>query len=127
MAQDSDETSYFRYCRRIDGTLEPVDVARRNGRLVPQFSPTVTEPYLLPEDEETPDYLELVEEVCQSLNDKERRRWLLAIREALSISEIAQMEAVSRQAIIDGFHRMGRRNPYVRIWLDHKNKINQHS
>jgi DNA-directed RNA polymerase specialized sigma24 family protein len=99
---------------------------RRNGRAIPRFPPDIGEIYLLPEDGESPDFAELVEEVCQSLNDLERRRWLLAIRDGRSISEIAEMEGVSRQAIIDCFHRMARKNAYVRIWLQNKNNKNQH-
>src|ERR1039457_5091910 len=125
---DSDDfdTSYYRYCRDHRGNLVPVDVARRNGRLVPRFSPDITEPYLLPDNEHGPDYEELVEELCQNLHDKERRRWLLAIRDDRNITEIAQSEAVSRQAIIDCFRRMANKNPYVRIWLDYKKRRNQH-
>jgi predicted DNA-binding protein YlxM (UPF0122 family) len=124
--KDEFGTTYFRYCRDHQGNLVPVDLARQNGRLVPMFPPTITEPYLLADDEETPDYIELLEEVCQCLNEKERRRWLLAIRDARNITEIAQAEAVSRPAIIDCFHRMAKKNPYVRIWLDYKKRRNQH-
>jgi len=123
---DDFDVHYFQYCRNLEGNLVPVGVARQNGRSVPRFPSTVTEPYLLPDDEETPDYLELVEEVCQSLNEKERRRWLLAIRDGRSNSEIAEMESVSRPAIIDCFRRAALKNPYVQIWLNHKKNNNQH-
>jgi hypothetical protein len=126
MAQFDLEVSYFHYCRDHQGNPVPVDMAKQNGRLVPRFPQAITEPYLLPEDEETPDYVELVEEVCQNLTGKERRRWLLAIRDKQSITDIAATDCVTRQAIIDSFRRMARRNPYVRIWLDHKNRTNQH-
>jgi hypothetical protein len=86
----------------------------------------VGEPYLLPDDPETPDYEELVEEICQGLNQKGRQRWLLAIRDKRTITEIAGMEQVSRQAIIDCFRRMAGKNAYVAIWLAHKTRVNQH-
>lgn len=117
---------YYRYCRDANGNLVPLDVARRNGRAVPRFPPDIGELYLLPEDKETPDYIELVEEICQCLNDVERRRWLLAVRDQISISAIATMEDVSRQAILDCFRRMALKNAYVRIWLRNKNTRNQH-
>jgi hypothetical protein len=120
------EVTYFRYCRDAHGNLVPVDVVRHNGRVVPRFPQDIGELYFAQEDSESPDYAELVEEVCQSLNDLERRRWLLAVRDDRKISEIAVMEAVSRQAIIDCFHRMARKNPYVAIWLKNKNNRNQH-
>jgi hypothetical protein len=121
------EVTYFRYCRDANGNLVPVDVVRRNGRVVPRFPPEVRENYMLPEDTDSADYIELLEEVCQCLNDLEKRRWLLAIRDWQTNSEIAAMEGVTRQAIIDSFHRMALKNPYVRIWLANKNKRNQHS
>lgn len=122
------DTSYFRYCRDHQGRMVSVDVARRNGRLVPRFSPEITEPCLnsLPDDEGGPDYRELVEELCQNLNDKERRRWLLAIRDGRNITEIAQAEGVSRPAVIESFHRASKKNTYIQIWLDHKRKRNQY-
>ena len=120
------DTIFYRYCRDANGKLVPVDVVRRNGRVVPRFPKEIDEIYLLPEDSESPDYAELLEEVCQSLNELEKHRWLLAIRDQRSISEIASTGGVSRQAIIDGFHRMARKNPYVRIWLGNKNAKNQH-
>jgi len=124
--KDDFDVSFFRYCRDHQGKLVPVDVARHNGRRVPRFPRTITEPYFLPDDEETPDYLELVEELCQNLSEKERRRFLLAIRDDRSISEIAEIEGVSRPAIIDCVHRAAKKCPYVQIWLDHKKRTNQH-
>ena len=125
--RDDLEVTYFRYCRDVNGKLVPVGVVRRNRRAVPRFPQDMAEMYFVPEDPDSPDYAELVEEVCQGLNDLERRRWLLAIRDDRLISEIAVMEAVSRQAIIDCFHRMARKNPYVRIYLKNKHNRNQHA
>jgi hypothetical protein len=52
---------------------------------------------LLPAADDTPDYIELVEELCQRLTGKERRRWLLAIRDNRSNVEIAKMEGLKRE------------------------------
>jgi hypothetical protein len=123
---DDKSVNYYHYCRDHHGNMVPTGTARRNGRAVPVFPRDVTEPYWLPADESTPDYYELVEELCQNLNSKESRRWLLAIRDDRNNSEIAEAEGVTRQAIIDGFHRMAVKNPYVAIWLDHKHRRNQH-
>ncbi len=75
------ETTFYRYCRDAKGNLVPVDVVRRNGRVIPRFPQDIDEIYLLPDDAESADYAELLEEVCQSLNELEQRRWLLAIRD----------------------------------------------
>jgi len=120
------EVTYYQYCRDLHGNLVAVDIARQNGRLVPRFPRDTAEPYYLPGDPETPDYLELVEEVCQNLTGTERRRFLLAIRDNQSISNIAATDGVSRQAVIDCFRRAAKRCPYVEIWLRHKKKKNQH-
>lgn len=120
------EATYFRYCRDALGNLVALDVARQNGRLVPRFPREITEPYYFPADAEAPDYLELVEEICQNLNGTERRRFLLATRDDQSISAIAAMEGVSRQAVIDCLHRAAKKSQYVEIWLRRKKKRNQH-
>jgi hypothetical protein len=125
-AKEEFETLMFRHCRDHRGNVIPIDIGRRNGITVPQIPRSLSEPYLLPEDPETPDYEELVEELCQNLNAIERRRWLLAIRDKQSNTEIAATEGVTRQAIIDCFRRMAKRNPYVEIWLAYKNRRNQH-
>ncbi len=127
------EVSYFRYCRKIDGTLEPVDVAKRNGRLVPRFHPSITEPELQIDPEESPEYRELVEEVTQNLNSVERRTWLRLL-DGVSILDIAAEDGVSRAAIYErirgnsrGHAGMIAKNSYVAIWWRLKNKTNQHT
>ncbi len=119
------ETSYFRYCRRFDGTLEPVDVAKRNGRLVPRFPPSVVEADPQIGSEDSAEYRELLEEVCQNLNDIERRTWL-RILDKIPILEIAEEDKVTRAAIYDRLRRMVAKNDYVAIWWRLKNKVNQH-
>ena len=119
------ETTYFRYCRRIDGSLEPVDNIRQNGRRVPRFAPSITD---LPVDThlESADYLELVEEVTENLNELERHTWL-RILDKQSILDIAAEDGVSRAAIYDRIRRMVAKNQYCAIWWRLKNKVNQHA
>src|SRR4051812_38325985 len=91
-----DETHYFRYCRRLDGGLEPVDIVRRNGRSIPRFHPSICD---APEseEEESDEYRELVEEITAGLTDAQRRA-LLRLADNISLSEIAEEEEISRQA-----------------------------
>jgi Putative helix-turn-helix protein, YlxM / p13 like len=119
------ETSYYRYVRRLDGGLEPVDFARRNGRLVPRFHPSVTEPEIQRQGEESDEYKELVTEVSQDLNEIERSTWLKILDER-SIVEIAEEDGVTRAAVYDRIRRMVKKNDYVAIWWRLKNKVNQH-
>jgi hypothetical protein len=65
---DDADVTYYHYCRDHNGNLVPVDLAKRGRRIVPVFPREISEPYWLPEEESTPDYYELVEEVCQNLN-----------------------------------------------------------
>ena len=120
------ETSFYRYCRDQSGRLVSIDVARENGRLIPRFPRQITEPSFLSAEEESEEFAELVEEVSQGLNELERRRWLLATVNEQSISAIAKTEKISRQAVLNSFHRMARKNDYVAIWLKNKKRRNQH-
>jgi hypothetical protein len=121
------ETIYFRYCRTFDGRLEPVDLARRNGRLVPRFHPSVLIPTERPDDpEQSGEYLDLLDEVCQNLTGLERQTWLKLLDQQ-PILEIARDAGVSRAAIYDRIRRMVNKNPYCAIWWRIKNKINQHA
>jgi hypothetical protein len=119
------ESSYFHQYRRIDGAVEPVNLVRRNRRTEIQFPPAVTEFPLFSEAEENPEYRELVDEVCENLNDIERRTWLRII-DGRSISDVAEEDEVSRQAIYCRLQSMVRKNRYVAIWWRLKNKTNQH-
>ena len=47
---ENQETTYFRYCRTLEGRLVPVDTIKRNGRLVPRFSPEDLEPVSVADD-----------------------------------------------------------------------------
>ena len=118
------EVLYFRYYRTFEGSLAPVDVARRNGRAVPRFHPSVTD-HSTSSDEESAEYQELVNEVCQHLNEVEQRTWLRII-DGRSILDIASEEGVSRPAIYDRIKRMVAKNEYCAIWWRLKNKVNQH-
>lgn len=129
MDQSDYETTYFRYVRKLDGSLEPVDLARRNGRLVPRFHPSVTEPEGRSADAETSDFQELVEEVSQNLTETERRTWL-RILDGRSILDIAEEDGVSRAAVYCRIHHMIAHNPYCAISAVHgalRQKTNQHT
>src|SRR5690349_13328261 len=84
-----DETRYFRYIRTLAGRLEPVDFARRNGRLVPSFSPEHTEAD--PGQAGHSDLKPLLRELMYALNRTERRTWLLLLL-GYSIVDIARKE-----------------------------------
>jgi DNA-binding CsgD family transcriptional regulator len=122
---DSPETNQFPQYHRIDGAVETVSLIRRNRRPELQFPPAVIEFPLYLEAEETPEYRELVDEVCQNLSETERRTWLRII-DGRSILDIAREEGVSRQAIYDRIKRMVEKNEYCAIWWRLKNKTNQH-
>ena len=125
MENIQNEVLQFQQCRRIDGAVEPVSLIRRNGRPEMQFAPAIVEFPLYTDAEETPEYRELLDEVCQNLNEIERQTWLRII-DGRSILEIAAEDAVSRAAIYDRIKRMALKNEYCAIWWRLKNKINQH-
>src|ERR1700733_6319615 len=115
------EPFQFQQYRRIDGPVEPVNLIRRNHRPELQFPPAITEFPLYLEAEDNPDYRELVDEVCQNLNEIERRTWLKII-DGRSILDIAAEDGVSRSAIYDRIRRMVEKNSYCAIWWRLKNK-----
>jgi hypothetical protein len=119
---ETNETIYFRYCRTIDGRLLPVDTARRNGRLVPLFSPTDLEPPTAGGEADSREIDELIAEISQDLTAIERRTWLQLV-DGATILDIANAEGVSRAAIYErirgnskGQGGMIAKNPYVAIW-----------
>jgi hypothetical protein len=120
-----DESFVFQQYRRIDGAVQPVGLIRRNRRPTLQFPPAIVDFPVYAEAEETPEYGELVDEVCQNLNDIERQTWLRII-DGRSILGIAAEEGVSRAAIYDRIKRMVEKNSYCAIWWRLKNKVNQH-
>lgn len=126
MDSSDHEVHYFRYVRRLDGSLEPVDLARRNGRVVPRFHPSVLEPPPTQDPEESREYRELVDEVSQNLNPLERKTWLRLL-DGVPILDVAKDDHVSRAAIYDRLRRMVVKNEYVAIWWRLKNKCNQHT
>jgi hypothetical protein len=121
----SRESREFPQYRRIDGAIEPVSLIRRNRRPEIQFNPAIVEFPLYTDAEESPEYNETLDEVCQHLNEIERRTWLRII-DNRSILDIAEEERVSRAAIYDRIRRMVEKNPYVAIWWRLRNKTNQH-
>ena len=117
----TEDTTYFRYCRMLDGALVAVDIARRNGRRVPLFSPSVIH---YPQPTETYPATCVRQQDCRyyvNLNDVERRTWR-QILAAIPIGTIARNEGVSRQAIYArllgrrGYGGMIGKNYWVLIW-----------
>jgi len=126
MNPSTTETIYFRYCRSLDGRLVSVDTARHNGRAVPRFPRYITE-FIDPLPEETPDFLELVEEVCYNLTPIERSTWL-RILDGQCLLAIAEQDHVSHVAIYErirgnskGHGGMISKNDYVRHWWKRRN------
>lgn len=126
-----DETTYYRHFRTLDGRLEPIDVVRRNGRLVPRFSPSCTEHNPTPLTQST-DLRELLREVMYGLNRKQRRTWLLLLLQ-YPILEVARQERVTPTAIYErlrgsskGHGGMIRKNEYVAIWWRRQRKHDDH-
>src|SRR3989442_15433250 len=126
MNDELDEPTYFRYFRKHDGRLEAIDVARRNGRLVPRFSPQCTEAEV--PDSKDSSLKELVREVMYGLNRTERRTWRLLLL-GNSILETAGHERVSRAAVYErirgnskGQGGMVKKNDYVPIWWGRRQK-----
>src|SRR5215469_11414237 len=115
----------FHHYRRIDGIIEPVDLIRRNRRPEIQFPTDIVEHPLFTDAEQPDEYQELLDEVCQNLNEIERRTWLRII-DGRSILDIAAEENVTRAAIYDRIKRMVQKNSYCAIWWRLKNKTNQH-
>lgn len=105
--------------------LEPGKVTQNKPAIVTPFQDhTASDPYFLPDDS-TPDYAEHVAELCQGLCASRCHRWLLAIRDRKSLSEIAKVQHVPESAIITCFRSMARINPYVQIYLRHLETIRQ--
>jgi hypothetical protein len=125
MEKTESEVSQFHQYRRIDGAIEPVTLIRRNRRPEIQFPADIVECPLFADAEESDEYRELLDEVCQNLNEIERRTWLRII-DGRSILDIAGEERVSRAAIYDRIKRMVEKNTYCAIWWRLKNKVNQH-
>lgn len=119
------EVLQFHQYRRIDGAIEPVDLIRHNRRREIQFPTDIVEYPLFVEAEQSDEYKELLDEVCQNLNEIERRTWLRII-DGGSILDIAAEEGVTRPAIYDRIKRMVEKNSYCAIWWRLKNKVNQH-
>jgi hypothetical protein len=125
MKKEPNETTYFRYCRTLDGRLEPVDTFIHNGRVVPRFVPETRKPQT-----DRSDFKRLIREVMYNLNRTERRTWVSLLL-GQSIVEIARKEEVSRSAIYErirgnskGQGGMIRKNDYVHIWWRDQRKKN---
>ena len=122
MNQELAETLYFRYCRTLNGDLVPLDCIKRNGRLVPRFSPEQLEPLTLDGASDLSEWDELIAEITQNLTVVERRTWL-DLLDGKSILDLAATDKVSRAAVYErirgnskGHGGMVSKNPYVEIW-----------
>jgi len=125
------EVSYFRYCRRLDGKLEPVDVAKRNGRRVPYFHPSMTEPASNQNGDEPDAGKDFASQsrFFVNLNPVERETWR-KILSAQSIASIAKEEGVSRAAIYSricgnskGQGGMISKNFWVLLWWQLRQRL----
>jgi hypothetical protein len=100
---DAFETNYFRYVRGLNGELISIGVARHNGRLVPQFHPSITDRETNSGSTESPNTQRDrawtdEDKYYINLNATERQTWR-KILSAQSIASIAKDEGVSRAAI----------------------------
>lgn len=109
----------------------PVQLGKRNGRLIPLFSPQMLHP-CEPENGPSEDFKPLVRELMYALNRTERRTWLLLLL-GYSILDAAQQEGVSRPAIYARIRGSSKRhlgmigkNEYVRIWWSNRKHLQTH-
>jgi len=118
-SRDDSDALQFRHYRSVDGRVRPLDVIRRNSKLVPQFSAA---------DLQFPDKEPSAVCTCRELPGKflnltpvQARTWE-QILAGKTISDIARNERVSRAAIYQrirgssGRGGMTRRNLWVFIW-----------
>jgi len=127
--QTEDETTYYRYVRTLDGSLQPADTIRQSGQDVLRFVPESRQ------ESETgclADFLEFYRILMYNLSQAERRIWLSLLR-GRTMDEVARAEGIKRSAVyarIRGNRGRGgmiRKNWFVLAWwLAGKNKVNQH-
>jgi hypothetical protein len=125
------ETTYYRYSRDLAGNQVPVDIAKRNGRQVPYFSPNITDPPWLnpPSVPNLARYLRAVRKITRNLTRKERRTFLRIHQRGWSIDAVAKKDGVRRQAIYAQINAMVKKNFYCKISAEvgrFRKKINQH-
>jgi|SRR5581483_7517818 len=118
------ETTYYRYCRAINGDLVPLNTARRNGTVVPLFEPSALEYEASATTKPEPAIAKARQSDSRyfvNLNSVERRTWW-QILGAIPVGAIARNEGVSRQAIYSrilgrgGYGGMIAKNYWVLIW-----------
>ena len=113
----NDEVTYFRCCRTLDGRLEPIDTARRNGRSIPLFAANILEPRLSEGCQSDEPSLEFLDEICYALTERQRQVWLTRL-DSPSAAEAARRLGITHPAVLDFIDRMAARNVYVRHWRD---------
>src|SRR5688572_27324287 len=124
MGLTDSEILHFQCCRTLDGSLHFIDLYRRNGAWVPNFSKATN--LFLPDLPEAITIIKptRVRGLFQNLTRVERRTWR-GILNRQSISEIAETEGVSRAAIYErirgnskGEGGMVAKNTWVRKWWE---------
>jgi hypothetical protein len=122
MDNDVGDILYFEACSGLDGTQQPVQIGRRNGRRSPLFHPDWTSAVFPPKSSAKRDR-KLPDAIFINLTALERQTWLQIVRGS-TIAEIARAEGVSRTAIYtrirgkDGHGGMAARNAYVGVWWE---------
>jgi len=121
MNNETSEALYFRYCRNLEGDLEPIDIARQNGRPVPRFDQHLMSPGSEPAEDRS-NWNELVEEVSINLTPIERRTWMRLL-DGRTVLEVDDEDGVTRTAVYERIRGNGkgqggmiRKNDYVAIW-----------
>ena len=122
------EDIYFQYIRRLDGRPERIGTVKRNGKLVPRFTPDRLEAKSGGSVSRFTEFMRLVRELMYSLNRVQRRTWALILR-GHRITDVASQERVSSPAIYarirgnsKGQGGMIRKNDYVWIWWRDQHK-----
>lgn len=126
------EIIHFQCCRNLDGSLHLIDLYRRNGVWVPNFSKATN--LFLPDLPEATAIIKptRIRGLFQNLTKVERRTWR-RILNCHSISEIAEAEGVSRAAVYErirgnskGKGGMVAKNPWVRKWWELRSRKYNH-
>ncbi|MCZ6774153.1 MAG: hypothetical protein O7G83_19525 [Proteobacteria bacterium] len=123
MESTDSDVLIFQSCSSVDGTVERIEIGRRNGRLVPFLHPNWSLPNFLEDHPPEAIDTELLKEVCANLTTLERQTWLL-ILDGRSIPDIARDQGVTHVAVYErirgkkGRRGMIRKNSYVRRWWE---------
>lgn len=128
MNDDDDKLTYYGYVQGLAG-LEPADLVRQCGKLVPRHVPESRK-------DATPssrfiDLLQFYREIMYGLNRLQRRTFLLLLL-GWTPEDLARFFGTSRESIYsrirgrDGNGGIVGRNEYAAYWWKRKKKINQY-